>query len=295
MIRYLSEDRICPATIQEDSHPPKLPIVAVNTNPPAIQGNFQSPKSPMVEVDTGAHGFPTTLHVYYAVARALLRGDPRTQRPPIPVELVLLIFESIPRKIPSTEFTVQHSERRSFSAMPLPRFCESALYFHSAPVTRRFLSQVVGARLTTDAEGLGSYQSIPVIGLRQYVESPTGFAIGILRPLRNGPEQNNTDAIKIKLKFWYPSTTSYTPVSIGNGNCSWVSHDNVRSRRSVVHGNVFGPNHPMWRMLKGGDVICVYALAQRSSENQVNSGRLVIYEKFNPTRILKGPTWWDCI
>jgi hypothetical protein len=288
LIRYLSENRICPATIQEDSHPPTLSIVAVNTNPPAIQENFQSSKSPVVAVNTGAPGFPTTLHVYYAVARALLRGDPRTQRPPIPVELVLLIFGSVPRKILSTEFTVRHSGRRSFSARSLPRGCEYALWFHSAPVTRRFLSQVVETRLTTDAEGLGSDQWI-AFDLCQYIESPTGFAIGILRPLGDGPEQNDTDATKIKLKF-HDSSTSYTPVPIGDGDWSWLSHDNVRFRRSVVRGKVFGPNHQMWGMLKEGDVICVYALAQRSSVNHVISGRLVTYEKFDPTRILKGTT-----
>ena len=55
----------------------------------------------------------------------------------------------------------------------------------------------------------------------------------------------------------------------------------------VVRGKTFGPDHEMWGMLKEGDVICVYALVNGKWKNVLHSGRLMMYEKFDPTRILK--------
>jgi hypothetical protein len=165
--------------------------------------------------------------------------------------------------------------------MALPN--KHALYIHSAPLTRQFLDEVVEMRLFTVSGALGVYNG------DDYLEEATGFAIGILRPLGPGPNRYHPHVIYVKSNSYFFFTASYAPLIL-DGNSAWMSHKNEPFHTAALRGDSFGPDHDMWEFLRERDIICVYALARRKSKNIVDSGRLVMYERFDPTRILKGGT-----
>jgi hypothetical protein len=234
--------------------------------------------------NTSVQHFPTITHAYYALGRALLRGDPQTRRPSIPIELVLQIFEYIGHKRHNPSLNVYSQEACTVDSDWLPT---KMLFFHSEPVTHSFLSHVVQMRLDTISKDQGWLVN-PHRGRWSW------FEIGILRPYRDGTPPNDPNIVE--LDFQISGARSYTPVrqSDGTGRAfRWTSHKNIIATVFFqdLKGNLFGPEHEIWNNLVEGDVVCVYACAANHLQNNAKSGRLVFWEKFDPTNLPHAYRW----
>jgi hypothetical protein len=238
--------------------------------------------------NTSAQYFPTITHTYYALGRALLHGDPQARRPPIPLELVLQIFHEIGHKRHNPSLNVYSHRACTIDSDILPT---KMLFFHSEPVTRSFLDRVVQMRLDTISKDQGWFSN-PQTGRWSW------FEIGILRPYRDGLPQNDPNIVE--LNFQASATRSYIPVRQSDGIdrvLRWISH---RNRIATVfyqahNGQFFGPEHEIWNNLTEGDVICVYACAANYLQNNAKSGRLIFWEKFDPTNLPHAyrREWWQ--
>jgi hypothetical protein len=234
--------------------------------------------------NTSAQYFPTLTHAYYALGRALLRGDPQAKRPPLPLELVLQIFDGIGHKRHNPSLNVNSPQICNIDSDILPT---KMLFFHSEAVTRDFLNRVVQMRLDTISKDQGWFGN-------PYTGRWSWFEIGILRPYSDGTPQNDPNIVELNFKA--SATRSYVPVrrSDGTGRAfRWISHKNrIATLFFQAHnGQLFGPEHEIWDSLTEGDVICVYACAANYLQNNAKSGRLIFWERFDPTNLPHAYRW----
>jgi len=258
--------------------------------------------------------FPTSIHLYYAIARSLYRGhnpdeeDPNdliyapttmvgSKRPPLPMELVILIFEftGFSKRAPTPELTIHAlNPIRVVSGGPK----QDAIVLHTKPLTAHLLGRLRKMQLETFSMDQGW------VGDRN-AGSWSWFELAILQPLAKEedsslqpfdphvyeiyvpPPEDEEDQTPVRQEFKIKRRTKPEDASEDeDAQLKWISHWNqlATSRPESLLGEVFDSQEEVWEHLEVGDVVSVHALAQFGGwSNNVLKGKLVFWEKFDPT------------
>ena len=170
-------------------------------------GSTTSTQSSSAQRNSSAE-FPTKVHLYYAIARALLRGySPPSdeimflvdydagpsRRPGLPIELVLEIFDlaEIIKPTPTASYTIRsHQPCYVRSIGPV----QEALFFHSPPLSRAFLAHVRQMQLYTVSRDQG-WASQPEAG------SWSWFEVAILQPVDDADGPSPSDIIELDFSW----------------------------------------------------------------------------------------------
>ena len=255
--------------------------------------------------------FPTSIHLYYAIARSLYRGynpdDPndlinaptivRSRRSPLPVELVILIFEftGFSKRAPTPELTI-HALNPIRIVSHGPK--EDAILLHTKPLTAHLLGRLRKMQLETFSMDQGW------VGDRN-AGSWSWFELAILRPLAKEedlplqpfdphvyeiyvpPPEDREDRTPVRREFKIKCKVQTSGSSdVDSEELRWASHWNplATGRPESLFGEVFDSQHEVWRHLEVGDVLSVHTLAQFPGwANNVLKGKLIFWERFDPT------------
>ncbi|KAA1477229.1 hypothetical protein DENSPDRAFT_577887 [Dentipellis sp. KUC8613] len=202
------------------------------------------------------------LFFFHSLARALRRGcliPGPSLRAGLPVELVCLILQyagcmllSKSRSVTTSPTVVARgrSEPHAVVVIQLPPFDTVAL---------QRIAQIQLITLSRDQGWVGDRNA----------GNWSWFDVAVMRgdsELEDGQEQEVRE--------------------VDGEQAVWRSHENVLAGRDLVEhreGVVFGPDHPLWRAVRVGDVVVGRALAQFGGwRNETARADFIVWEYFDP-------------
>lgn len=260
--------------------------------------------------------FPTLLHYYYALTRALHRGgvserapsgDPtvRRRRSGLPKELVYMILRYAEILSPRTSNRLSLSWKyidpatgTDPNANPIPcrRFrtrindadqenqCEAVVATNSSPTAKLLFTSEPLNRATI--EKMGNLALMTMSKDQGRLMNETGswswFEVGIVkgdyRPIKGDICVTLEEDVSAKERL----TTKLDPRRMP---LRWVSHNNTISghRFSSCMGVEFGPQHPIFRLMEPGDRLGVWMCARHNGwACKAQSASLIVWEWFEP-------------
>ncbi|KAF9531939.1 hypothetical protein CPB83DRAFT_848059 [Crepidotus variabilis] len=210
--------------------------------------------------------FPTQLHAYYALSRALLDGAPH--RPALPLEIIIQVFDvaGIARPGPTKDLAI--SDDSHFLVNANDAETQHTTILQSEPITSDWLNQVVQFQVSTTSRDQG-WVGDPNAGNWSWIEVwiLTAGPISATTPGQTATPQEKMHPERL---------------------LRWISHHNTLAERQYAthQGILFEPDHEIWCYLEKGDIIAVKACCRFGGwQNEVKHCSLKFWKKFNPTSL----------
>lgn len=234
--------------------------------------------------------FPSITHLYYAISRSLRWGsnaDKWPRRPPLPMEVILHIFElaGLMKEAPTKSLTRHINEPCTvYSSGPMKKQTLIVL-----AVTKSLLrsQQIQLVTCSQDERGFpfltGSWFELDIYcptdeitPQEQKVDNCGTCSLALPRVI-----SCHIDADTHQLSPTYvPKSYTFDPTK----RLEFTSHVHEFYAFDYLHeGELFGPEHEIWTHLNEGDIIQVEACSRFGWKNIVEGGWLRIWERFDPT------------